>query len=146
MKRILLFVLTNLAIMVTLMIVLSVLGVTGYVTPMGSITRRADGVLPGLGLRARKILTKDKTLTFIVGYSPGGTYDQYTRLIARHIGKYLPGNPQRNRREHARRRRHHCGQSSLQPSETGRTNHRRLGITATPTGSMGNEAIKIRWS
>ena len=33
---------------------------------------------------------KDKTLTFIVGYSPGGTYDQYTRLIARHISKYLP--------------------------------------------------------
>ncbi len=38
---------------------------------------------------------KDKTLTFIVGYSPGGTYDQYTRLIARHISKYLPGNPSR---------------------------------------------------
>ena len=38
---------------------------------------------------------KDKTLTFIVGYSPGGTYDQYTRLIARYIGKYLPGNPTR---------------------------------------------------
>src|ERR687898_3614119 len=36
---------------------------------------------------------KDKTLTFIVGYSPGGTYDQYTRLIARHIGKHVPGNP-----------------------------------------------------
>lgn len=36
---------------------------------------------------------KDKTLTFIVGYSPGGTYDQYTRLIARHIGKYLAGSP-----------------------------------------------------
>lgn len=38
---------------------------------------------------------RDKTLTFIVGYSPGGTYDQYTRLIARHIGKYLPGHPAR---------------------------------------------------
>jgi tripartite-type tricarboxylate transporter receptor subunit TctC len=38
---------------------------------------------------------KDKTLTFIVGYSPGGTYDQYTRLIARHIGRHLPGNPGR---------------------------------------------------
>jgi heat shock protein HtpX len=35
MKRIFLFVLTNLLIMVTLMIVLSVLGVTGYVTPDG---------------------------------------------------------------------------------------------------------------
>ena len=38
---------------------------------------------------------KDKTLTFIVGYSPGGTYDQYTRLIARHINKHVPGNPTR---------------------------------------------------
>ena len=38
---------------------------------------------------------KDKTLTFIVGYSPGGTYDQYTRLIARHISKHVPGNPTR---------------------------------------------------
>ena len=38
---------------------------------------------------------KDKTLTFIVGYSPGGTYDQYTRLLARHIGKHVTGNPAR---------------------------------------------------
>lgn len=36
---------------------------------------------------------KDKTVTFIVGYSPGGSYDQYTRMIARHIGKYIPGQP-----------------------------------------------------
>lgn len=36
---------------------------------------------------------KDKTINFIVGYSPGGTYDQYTRLVARHISKYLPGSP-----------------------------------------------------
>jgi len=38
---------------------------------------------------------KDKTLTFIVGYSPGGTYDQYTRLLARHIGKHVSGTPTR---------------------------------------------------
>ena len=38
---------------------------------------------------------KDKTLNFIVGYSPGGTYDQYTRLLARHIGKHVSGNPTR---------------------------------------------------
>lgn len=38
---------------------------------------------------------KDKTLTFIVGYSPGGTYDQYARLIARHLGKHVTGNPAR---------------------------------------------------
>ena len=45
-------------------------------------------------LQAQEFL-KDKTLTFIVGYSPGGTYDQYTRLIARHISKHVPGNPTR---------------------------------------------------
>ena len=44
--------------------------------------------------RAQDFL-RDKTLTFIVGYSPGGTYDQYTRLIARHIGKHVTGNPAR---------------------------------------------------
>jgi tripartite-type tricarboxylate transporter receptor subunit TctC len=34
-----------------------------------------------------------KTITFIVGASPGGSLDTYTRLIGRHIGKYVPGNP-----------------------------------------------------
>ena len=38
---------------------------------------------------------KDKTLTFIVGYSPGGSFDLYARVIARYIGRYLPGNPTR---------------------------------------------------
>jgi tripartite-type tricarboxylate transporter receptor subunit TctC len=36
---------------------------------------------------------KDKTLTFVVGFSAGGGFDTYTRLIARHIGKHIPGNP-----------------------------------------------------
>lgn len=34
-----------------------------------------------------------KTVRIIVGTSPGGGYDTYTRLIARHWGKYIPGNP-----------------------------------------------------
>ena len=36
---------------------------------------------------------KGKQVTMIVGSSPGGGYDTYTRLIARHIGKHIPGNP-----------------------------------------------------
>jgi tripartite-type tricarboxylate transporter receptor subunit TctC len=36
---------------------------------------------------------KGKTIRFIVGYAPGGGYDTYTRAIARHIGKFIPGNP-----------------------------------------------------
>jgi tripartite-type tricarboxylate transporter receptor subunit TctC len=36
---------------------------------------------------------KGKTVTFLIGYPPGGAYDLYARLIARHIGKYIPGTP-----------------------------------------------------
>ncbi len=34
-----------------------------------------------------------KTVNIYVGYSPGGSYDYYARLFARHIGKHIPGNP-----------------------------------------------------
>jgi tripartite-type tricarboxylate transporter receptor subunit TctC len=30
---------------------------------------------------------------FVIPTGPGGTFDRYGRLIARHIGKYLPGSP-----------------------------------------------------
>ena len=36
---------------------------------------------------------KGKTIRFIVGASPGGGYDTYTRTTARHISKHFPGNP-----------------------------------------------------
>ena len=36
---------------------------------------------------------KDKTIRIVVGFTSGGLYDQYARLLARHMGKYLPGNP-----------------------------------------------------
>jgi len=36
---------------------------------------------------------RGKTVTIVVGYSAGGGYDQYARLVARHIGRHVPGNP-----------------------------------------------------
>ena len=36
---------------------------------------------------------KGKTVQFVVGYSPGGIFDVYTRTIARHMGKHIPGAP-----------------------------------------------------
>ena len=36
---------------------------------------------------------KGKQIRFVVRTTVGGDYDQYTRLIARFIGKYIPGNP-----------------------------------------------------
>jgi tripartite-type tricarboxylate transporter receptor subunit TctC len=34
-----------------------------------------------------------KTIRIIVGYSPGGGFDTLTRIVARHLSKHLPGNP-----------------------------------------------------
>jgi tripartite-type tricarboxylate transporter receptor subunit TctC len=36
---------------------------------------------------------KDKTVELYIGYSVGGAYDVYGRLLARHMGKHIPGNP-----------------------------------------------------
>ena len=35
-----------------------------------------------------------KTITVIVGTPPGNLYDLWARLIAAHMGKYIPGNPE----------------------------------------------------
>lgn len=36
---------------------------------------------------------KKKRVTLYVGYSPGGGYDRYSRTLARHMGRHIPGNP-----------------------------------------------------
>lgn len=36
---------------------------------------------------------RDKTVEIIVGYAPGGGYDLAARVLARHMGKYIPGEP-----------------------------------------------------
>ncbi len=42
---------------------------------------------------AQEQLYKDKTVRIIVGFSAGGGFDTYSRAIARHMGKHIPGNP-----------------------------------------------------
>jgi len=34
-----------------------------------------------------------KTVNLIIGFGPGGGYDRWGRLVARHIGRHLPGTP-----------------------------------------------------
>jgi tripartite-type tricarboxylate transporter receptor subunit TctC len=36
---------------------------------------------------------RGKQVTMLIGSAPGGGYDLYGRLIARHISKHIPGNP-----------------------------------------------------
>jgi tripartite-type tricarboxylate transporter receptor subunit TctC len=36
---------------------------------------------------------RGKTVTILVGFTAGGGYDLYARLLGRHIGRHIPGNP-----------------------------------------------------
>ena len=43
--------------------------------------------------QAQQPFYRGKTVRIIVGASAGGGYDTYSRTIARHMGKHIPGNP-----------------------------------------------------
>jgi len=55
------------------------------------------GVLLALAIagsgRADDEFLRGKAVTFVIPTAPGGGYDTYSRLIARHIGRFLPGQP-----------------------------------------------------
>jgi tripartite-type tricarboxylate transporter receptor subunit TctC len=36
---------------------------------------------------------KGKSIDLFIGFGPGGGYDTYSRVLARHFGKFVPGNP-----------------------------------------------------
>src|SRR5687767_11143729 len=36
---------------------------------------------------------KGKTVRIVVGFSAGGGYDHYARVVSRHLGRHIPGNP-----------------------------------------------------
>ena len=36
---------------------------------------------------------KGKRINLVVSYGTGGGYDVYARVLARHMGRYIPGNP-----------------------------------------------------
>jgi tripartite-type tricarboxylate transporter receptor subunit TctC len=44
-------------------------------------------------VRAQDQFFKGKQIRIIVGLSSGGGYDRAARLLSRHLGKYIPGNP-----------------------------------------------------
>lgn len=64
--------------------------------PAAAIAAFVASVLPAaLPARAQDVAEfyKGKTMQVIVGYGSGGGYDLYARMLARHMGKHIPGNP-----------------------------------------------------
>ena len=45
------------------------------------------------GVAAAQDFYQGKTIRLIVATTPGGGFDAYSRMLARHMGKHIPGNP-----------------------------------------------------
>ncbi len=66
---------------------------------MRVFTRIAAGVLAVIPASAAAAQSpadfyRGKTVDLVIAYSSGGGYDSYARLLAKHMGKHIPGNPQ----------------------------------------------------
>ncbi len=49
--------------------------------------------LSGVAAHAADDFYAGKTVRIMVAYSPGGGFDAYSRLLARHLPRHIPGNP-----------------------------------------------------
>src|SRR5262249_10874374 len=60
-----------------------------------SLIAAAAVTLPGGSAAAQGVADfyRGKTINFIVGFGPGGGYDLYPRVLSRHLGRHVPGNP-----------------------------------------------------
>ena len=45
-------------------------------------------------LQAQAPFYQGKTIKIVVGFTPGGFYDRWARLLSRYMPKYIPGNPE----------------------------------------------------
>jgi tripartite-type tricarboxylate transporter receptor subunit TctC len=67
--------------------------VTAALTAMLAAPLCVAGMHPARSQQAVEDFYRGKQLEMVIGYSPGGTYDLYARLVARFLGNYIPGKP-----------------------------------------------------
>jgi tripartite-type tricarboxylate transporter receptor subunit TctC len=51
------------------------------------------GVRAGLAADSVEAFYRGKSMQLLIGFGPGGGYDLYGRTVARHLGRFIPGNP-----------------------------------------------------
>jgi tripartite-type tricarboxylate transporter receptor subunit TctC len=66
-----------------------------FLVPLIAIGLLFAAALPAQAQKSRDLakVFESKPVTIIVGSAPGGGYDVFGRMVARFVGKYLPGNP-----------------------------------------------------
>lgn len=65
----------------------------GYFGAAAAAAFAAGLIAPGAAADAVSDFYTGRQITWVVSYGAGGSYGAYSQIGARHIGKYLPGNP-----------------------------------------------------
>jgi len=66
------------------------LGVIGVLTAVAQIAFAADARAQEDAVAA---FYRGRTVQAVVGYTPGSTFELYLRMVTRHLGRHIPGNP-----------------------------------------------------
>jgi len=66
------------------------LGMIGVLTVAAQIAFAADARAQEDAVAA---FYRGRTVQAVVGYTPGSTFELYLRMVTRHLGRHLPGNP-----------------------------------------------------
>lgn len=67
--------------------------------PRRTTTRRVAALAFAMALTATAAVVRAedfyarKSVSLLIGFGPGGGYDLYARLVARHLGRHVPGSP-----------------------------------------------------
>ncbi len=58
-----------------------------------AFTTAAILIAAGTGGARAQSFYAGKTIRLVVGFAPGGGFDTYARVLSRHMGRHIPGNP-----------------------------------------------------
>lgn len=64
-----------------------------FISAFALLAALAAGVPGNVRAQGAADFYKGKTIEVYIGYSTGGGYDVYARLLARYMGRHIPGNP-----------------------------------------------------
>jgi len=62
-------------------------------TALAALTALALAASGSAAAQPAETFFKGKTINLYIGFAAGGTYDYYSRLFARFVGKHIPGHP-----------------------------------------------------
>jgi len=66
---------------------------TSAVVPLTTVVSLSLAAIPASAADPVAEFYGGKSIALLVGFGPGGGYDSYGRVLARHLGKHIPGQP-----------------------------------------------------